>query len=98
MKLVQLVTENILTEEKNAIYNVSSLNTIMHMDHTWDNESKQSNCTISFSMKKAKELTFPADSENDYDQKVTELQSLLAQACKEFNIRVAKIIKRYVVE
>lgn len=96
ISLKQLI-ENI-NEEKNQIYNVSTLNLVIHIDNTWNPQTKESKVTLSTSTKGGVELAINADNEDEYNKAVTAVQTKVAILAKEFNKKLSAALSEYIAE
>lgn len=95
--LREMIDEDNLNEEKNLIYNITALNLMVHIDNTWNAQTKESKITLSISTKGGVELAINSESEAEYNKAVSSIQTTIGILAKEFNKKLTAALAEYTV-
>lgn len=96
IKLKELIKKAVaLKEKKNAVGKVPALGLTIHVDSTYDGDTRQLNLGVSVQSAKSPEYIVPDMDEANVQETVSGLESELGAAIKGFSKAVSKILDKY---
>lgn len=95
IKLKELI-KKALNEKKNAVGKVPSIGLTIHVDSTYDPETKQLSLTISNQSAKAPEYIVPnVESQDNVQEIVSGLESEMGAVVRSFSKAIEKVLSKY---
>jgi hypothetical protein len=96
IKLKELIKKAIaLKEKKNAVGKVPSIGLTIHVDSTYDAETKQLNITVSNQTGKSPEYVVPETDESQVQEIVSGLESEMGAVIRAFSKSIEKVLSKY---
>ena len=96
IKLKELIKKAVsLKEKKNAVGKVPSIGLTVHVDTTYDPETKQLNITVSNQTGKSPEYTVPETDESQVQEIVSGLESEMGAVIRAFSKSIEKVLSKY---
>lgn len=96
IKLKELIKKAVaLKEKKNAVGKVPSIGLTVHVDSTFDAETKQLTITVSNQSAKSPEYIVPETDEAQVQEIVSGLESEMGAAIRSFSKAMEKILSKY---
>lgn len=96
IKLKELIKKAVaLQEKKNAVGKVPSIGLTVHVDSTYDAETKQLNIAVSTQTGKTPEYVVPETDESQVQEIVSGLESEMGAVIRAFSKAIEKVLSKY---